>query len=172
MIRVRKQIALQMYDTLIGRPLTQLQIKGAACSWDDFYLCGICQMMPRKVWPNTAFFKLQPSVNLHAQLQLNVLPRRDESSGKPFAVIESLIVYWPPFWIRTRAARFKIISGDDYTTTTLQLCTQISHNKVPNRRISIRRAFQRVTEPAVLVALITDLQTNDWIGHAVLPYIS
>ena len=44
-----------------------------------------------------SFFRLQPSVNLHAQLQPlcsaalvvvpNVLPRRDEGSGKPCAVI-------------------------------------------------------------------------------------
>ena len=56
-----------MYDTLIERPLTQSQ-----------------------------FFRLQPSVNLNAQLQPlcsaalvpNVLPRRDEGSGMPCAVIE------------------------------------------------------------------------------------
>ena len=41
--------------------------------------------------------RLQPSINLHAQLQPlcsaalvpNVLPRRDEGSGKPCAVIEA-----------------------------------------------------------------------------------
>ena len=67
---------------------------------------------------------MQPSVNLHAQLQPlcsaapvpSVLPRRDEGSGMPCAVIEAL-VYWPPLRIRTRAAGFKIVSGDHYTTT-------------------------------------------------------
>ena len=40
--------------------------------------------------------RLQPSINLHAQpvcsaaLVPNVLPRRDEGSGKPCAVIEAL----------------------------------------------------------------------------------
>ena len=46
--------------------------------------------------------RLQPSINLHAQLQPlcsaalvpNVLPRRDEGSGKPCAVIISY-VYLP-----------------------------------------------------------------------------
>ena len=45
-----------------------------------------------------SFFRLQPSVNLHAQLQPlcsaalvpNVLPRRNEGSGEPCAVIKAL----------------------------------------------------------------------------------
>ena len=45
----------------------------------------------------------------------NVLSRRDEGSDKPCAVCDrSLIVFWPSFWIRTRAARFKIISNGHY----------------------------------------------------------
>ena len=43
--------------------------------------------------------RLQPSISLHAQLQPsrsaalvpNVLPRRDEGSGKPCAVIEAFL---------------------------------------------------------------------------------
>ena len=61
------------------------------------YFCGICQMMPLKVWPNTALGcnhqsicmpQLQPLCS--AALVPNVLPRRDEGSGQPCAVIEAL----------------------------------------------------------------------------------
>ena len=64
-------------------------------SW--LYFCGICQMMPLKVWPNTALScnhqsicmpQLQPLCS--AALVPNVLPRRDEGLGKPCAVIEAL----------------------------------------------------------------------------------
>ena len=51
--------------------------------------------------------QLQPLCS--AALVPNVLPRRDEGSGKPCAVIEACIVYQPPLRIRTRAAGFKII---------------------------------------------------------------
>ena len=61
------------------------------------YFCGICQMMPVKMWPNTALGcnyqsicmpQLQPSCS--AALVPNVLPWRDEGSGKPCTVIEAL----------------------------------------------------------------------------------
>ena len=61
------------------------------------YFCGICQLIPLKVWPNTAqgcnhqstcMPQLQPLCS--AALVPNVLPRRDEGSGKPCAVIEAL----------------------------------------------------------------------------------
>ena len=61
------------------------------------YFCGICQMMPLKVWPNTApgcnhqsicTPQLQPLCSA-AQVP-NVLHRKDEGSGKPCAVIEAL----------------------------------------------------------------------------------
>ena len=60
------------------------------------YFCGICHMMPLKVWPNTALGcnhqsicmpQLQPLCS--AALVPNVLPRRDEGSGKPCAVIKA-----------------------------------------------------------------------------------
>ena len=61
------------------------------------HFCGICQMMPLKVWPNTALGcnhqsicmpKLQPLSS--AALVSNVLPWKDEGSSKPCAVIEAL----------------------------------------------------------------------------------
>ena len=64
-------------------------------NWLYFY--AICQMMPLKVWPNKALGcnhqsicmpQLQPLCS--AALVPNVLPRRDEGSGKPCAVIEAL----------------------------------------------------------------------------------
>ena len=64
---------------------------------DWLYSCGICQMMPLKVWQNTALGcnhqsicmpQLQPLCS--AALVPNVLPRRDEGSGRPCAVIEAL----------------------------------------------------------------------------------
>ena len=58
------------------------------------YFCGKCQMMPLKVWPNTALgcnhqsiCMLQPLCS--AALVPNVLPRRDEGSGEPCAVIKA-----------------------------------------------------------------------------------
>ena len=60
------------------------------------YFCGICQMMSLKVWPNAALGcnhqsicmpQLQPFCS--AALVPNVLPRRDEGSGKPCAAIEA-----------------------------------------------------------------------------------
>ena len=63
------------------------------------YICGICQMMPLKVWPNTALGcnhqsicmpQLQPLCS--AALVPNVLPRRDGGSGEPCAVIEASIL--------------------------------------------------------------------------------
>ena len=74
-----------MYDTLIAHPLTQSQRRCMQLSW--LYFCGI---YARKCgW--TQLFKLQPSVNLHAQLQPlcsaavvpNLPPRRDEGLGSP-----------------------------------------------------------------------------------------
>ena len=89
------------------------------------YFCGICQMMLLKVWPNTALGCNHQS-DLHAPVTAFmyscsgtqcILPRRDEGSGKPMFSDRSLIVHKPPLRIRTRAAGFKIISGDHYTTT-------------------------------------------------------
>ena len=85
-----------MYDTLIEHPLTQSH--SAACSWVDFISVAYAWRCGR-----TQLFGLQPSVNLHAQLQPlcsaalvpNVLPRRDEGSGEPCAVIEA----FHPLWI-------------------------------------------------------------------------
>ena len=77
----------------IKRPLTQSQRRCMQLSW--FYFCGICLS-----WRcgRTPLFRLQPSVNLHAQLQPlcsaalvpNVLSRRDEGSGELCAMIEAL----------------------------------------------------------------------------------
>ena len=61
------------------------------------YLCGIYHIMPLKVWPNTdlgcnpqsiCMPQLQPLCS--AALVPNVLPRRDDGSGKPCAAIEAL----------------------------------------------------------------------------------
>ena len=68
-------------------------------------------MIPLKLWPNT---RLQPSVNLLPPVtafmfscsDTDVLPRRDESSGKP------------PLRIQNQT----VISGDHYTTTATQSC--------------------------------------------------
>ena len=60
------------------------------------YFCGICQLIPLKLWPNTVqgwhhqsicMPQLQPLCS--AVLVPNVLPWRDEGSGKPCAVIEA-----------------------------------------------------------------------------------
>ena len=60
------------------------------------YFCGICQMMPLMVRPNTALGCNHQSICLpqlgplcSAALVPNVLPRRDEGSGRPCAVIEA-----------------------------------------------------------------------------------
>ena len=61
------------------------------------YFCGICQLIPLNLWPNTVqgcnhqstcLPQLQPLCS--AALVPNILPRRDEGSGKPCAVIEAL----------------------------------------------------------------------------------
>ena len=68
-----------------------------SCNWINFFFCGIWQMMPLKVWPNTALGynhqsvcmpQLQPLCS--AALVPYVPPRKDEGSGKPCAVIEAL----------------------------------------------------------------------------------
>ena len=60
------------------------------------YFWDKCQMMPLKVWPHTALgcnhqsicmSQLQPLCS--AALVPNVLPRRDEGSGKPCTVIDA-----------------------------------------------------------------------------------
>ena len=60
------------------------------------YFCGICQLIPLKLWSNraqgcnhqsTCMPQLQPLCS--AALLPNVLPRRDEGSGKPCALIEA-----------------------------------------------------------------------------------
>ena len=60
------------------------------------YFCGIYQLIPLKLWPNTAQGCNHQSTcmpQLHPlcspALVPNVLPRRDEGSGKPCAVIEA-----------------------------------------------------------------------------------
>ena len=87
-----------MWGTHIKPLLTQSQRRCMQLSWR--YFCGICQIMPLK--PNMVF-RLQPSVNLHVQLQPscsaalvpNVLPRREEGLGKPWAVISIRLVVKP-----------------------------------------------------------------------------
>ena len=71
--------------------------------------------------------QLQPLCS--AALVPNVLPRRDEGSGKPCALCwdRSLIVYQPLLRIRIRAAGFRIISGDHYTTTAHYSCFYCIH---------------------------------------------
>ena len=82
-----------MYETLIERPLTQSQRRCMQLSWLFLW------HMPEGVAEHS-FLRLQPSGKLHIQLKPlcsavlvpNVLPRRDEGSGKPGAY-QSLIVY-------------------------------------------------------------------------------
>ena len=77
-----------MYDTLIERPLTKSQRRCMQLS--DFISVAYASRCGR-----TQLFWMQPSVNLHAQLQPlcsaalvpNVLTRRDDGSGKPCAMI-------------------------------------------------------------------------------------
>ena len=69
-------------------------------------------------------YRLQPSVNLHAQLQPlcsvalsalvpNVLPRRDEGSGVPYALCsdQSLLVFRPPMAVMHIILGCRIMSG-------------------------------------------------------------
>ena len=88
------------------------------------YFCGIYQMMPLKVWPNTALDCNHQSICMpqvqplcSAALVPTVLPPKGWRLGLALRRDRSLIVYWPPLRIRTRAAGFKIVSGDHYTTT-------------------------------------------------------
>ena len=63
------------------------------------YFCGICQLIPLKVWPNTALVSShQSTYSLYVQLLLapNVLPRRNEGSDKPSALIKALQYISPP----------------------------------------------------------------------------
>ena len=60
------------------------------------YLCGICQMMPLKVWPNNTIGSNHQSICMprlqalcSAALANNVPPQRDEGSSKHCALIEA-----------------------------------------------------------------------------------
>ena len=77
--------------------LPQWSISSFIHSFNWLYFCGICQSIPLKLWSNTAqgcthqstcMPQLQPLCS--AALVQNVLPRGDEGSGKPCAVIEAL----------------------------------------------------------------------------------
>ena len=72
-----------------------------SCNLIDFISVAYAQLIPLKLWPNAAQgcnhqstcmihdpYQLQPLCS--AALVPNVLPRRDEGSGKPRAVIEAL----------------------------------------------------------------------------------
>ena len=88
------------------------------------YFCGICHMMPLKVRVAEHSSRLQPSINLHPPVTAFMFSCSGTQCtpggwrlGSALCSDRSLIVYWPPLRIRTRAAGFKIISGDHYTTT-------------------------------------------------------
>ena len=84
------------------------------------YFCGICQMMRLKVWPNTAQGCSHQSI-LMPQLQLLRYPMYysvEKLEARALCSDRSLIVYWPPFRIRTWAAGFKIINGGHQTLST------------------------------------------------------
>ena len=94
------------------------------------YFCGICQLMPLKLWQNTAqgcnhqstcMPQLQPLCS--AALVLMYYPK-EWRLGWALCSDRCLIVYWTPLRIRTRAAGLKIISGDHYTTTALFYCSK------------------------------------------------
>ena len=102
------------------------------------YFCGICQMMPLKVWPNTALGcnhqsicmpQLQPLCS--AALVPNVLPRRDEGSGKPCAVIEALQYIGPHSGFEPGRPDSKSWAAttlhDHYTTTATIVFVYIPH---------------------------------------------
>ena len=84
------------------------------------YFCSICQMMPLKVGPNTALGCYHQSICMPQLQPLRsaalVIPRRDEGSGNPVQWSKPYSIL-APLRIRTRAGRFRIISGDHYTTT-------------------------------------------------------
>ena len=70
--------------------------------------------------------RLQPSIDLHARVTAFIFsllwypvyyPERMKAPGKALCSDRNVSVYWPPLRIRTRAAGFKILSGDHYTTT-------------------------------------------------------
>ena len=78
-----------------------------------------------ELWPNTAqgcnhqstcMPQLQPLCS--AALVPNVLPQRNEGSGKPVQWLKPYGILAPR--TRTRATGFEIISGDHYTTTTTE----------------------------------------------------
>ena len=77
------------------------------------YFCGIYQMMPLKVWPNTALGCNHQSILLWypmyypGGMKARVSPVQ---WSKPYSILA-------PLRIRTQVAGFKIISGDHYTTT-------------------------------------------------------
>ena len=108
-----------------------------------FNFCGICQLMPLKVWPNIALgchhqSACMPNYSLYVQLvRYQCTTPEGWSLGWALCSDRSLIVYWLPLGTQTRATGFKIISGDHYTTTThssnicscnnkLFICTYIS----------------------------------------------
>ena len=106
-----------MDDTLIERPLTQSQRRCMQLSW-------LFSVAYPKRCGQTQLFRLQPSVNLHAQLQPwcsaalvpNVIPGGMKARVSPVQWSEPHSIL-APLRIRTRAAGFRIISGDHYTTT-------------------------------------------------------
>ena len=95
--------------------------------------------MPLKVWPNTALGCNHQSICMpllqplcSAALVPNVLPRRDEGSGQPCALSSKPYSILAPTQDSIRAAGFKIISGDHYTTTA-----HIIQVMLPFRRSSL-----------------------------------
>ena len=99
-------------------------------------------MVAGSAWNHQSICMSQLQPLCSAALVSTVLPRRDEGSGKPCALVQwskphSIIA---PLRIRTRAAGFKIISGDHYTslgTTSHLLRTRIFRTTMSRTRVFI-----------------------------------
>ena len=115
------------------------------------YFCGICQLIPLKLWPNTvqgcnhqSTCMPQPVTTfMFSCSATNVLPQRDEGLGKPPVVP----VQWSkPYSILTstqdskRAAGFKIINSDHYTTSAHSAEETINNNNNNNNKFSLLRS--------------------------------
>ena len=83
---------------------------------NSLYFCGICQMMPLKMWPKLSS-RLQPSINLHAPVTAYLFSCSGTQCttpegwrfGKALCSDPSHIVYWawPPIRIQTLSAGFE-----------------------------------------------------------------
>ena len=122
-------------------------------SWIDFMW-----HMPPDATPVEHSARLQPSINLHAPVtafmfscsgtQCTTYPREMKARVSPVQWSEPHSIL-PPIRIRTRAAGFRIISGDHYTTTAhsvntpweIQSCRLQFPLKIYTMYISLQNCF-------------------------------